>query len=127
MCMVDPGRNENSSELKNQSVQSSHRNIVHARISASRSEASAAVQSRLGFVRSAAIQAALLAPAQEAIRLAVLGSILTIGGIALGATRGHTDFACEASVELVMIEIAGHNVVSTQSTVGASFANNSRI
>merc|ERR1711881_567758 len=58
---------------------------LHAGISTSGSETGAAVQCSLWCICCAAIKAALLAPAEEARSLAILGCILTVGGIALGA------------------------------------------
>merc|ERR1711874_928069 len=59
---------------------------LQAWLSSAGREASAAVQCCLGLCGSAAVQAALLAPTKEAGCLAILGGILTIGSIALGAT-----------------------------------------
>jgi len=59
---------------------------LEARIGTGRCEASATVQCGLWLCSGAAVQASLFAPSKEACCLAILGGILTIGSIALGAT-----------------------------------------
>merc|ERR1712134_114300 len=90
---------------------------LQARISRARCETSAAVQSSLWLSSSAAVQASLLAPSKEACGLAILGGVLTVGGIALRAATGDSNLSSEAGVELAMIEAA--NAKCLQTTLGA--------
>merc|ERR1719152_231447 len=102
-------------------------NGLEARLSTSRCEASACIQSRLGLICCAAVQAALLAPAKEACGLAILGCVLTIGCVALGASSTNAQLASEAIVELVMVEVACQHVVCSETTVRASLANSGTV
>merc|ERR1711988_1931132 len=102
-------------------------NGLEARLSTARCEASACIQSRLGLICCAAVQAALLAPAKEALGLAILGCILAIGRIALGAPSTDAQLASEAIVELVVVEVACQHVVCSKTTIRASLANSGTI
>merc|ERR1719503_348239 len=72
-------------------------------------------------------KAARLAPAEEAISLAVLGPVLAGCCVTLGATGADAGRGAEARVELVMVEVASEHVVRAGAAVVGLLAGNLRI
>merc|ERR1712046_55273 len=98
---------------------------LEAWISNSGCEASACGKSVLG--RLGAGQATRLAPAEEAVCLAVLGTVLASRCVALRACRSDANGCSEAAVELVMIKLASDDVEGCGAAVVGLLANNLRI
>jgi hypothetical protein len=93
----------------------SHLEVLLARVSCCRCETCALGKGLLCWL--GAGQAPSLAPAKEAVSLAVLGAVLTCGGIALRTSLGNANGGGEAFVEPVMIEVASENVVRGSTTI----------
>merc|ERR1719198_818927 len=73
-------------------------------------ESSASAKISLGWLR--ALKAARLAPAKEAVSLAVCCAVLTGHSVALGAGSADASRCGEALVELVMVELASQTCTS---------------
>jgi hypothetical protein len=74
-----------------------------------------------------AVKAALLAPTKEASCFAILGSEVTRHSKALAASCRDANCGCQATIELVMVEVASNDVVSALATVSSLLANGIRI
>merc|ERR1719329_1112941 len=100
---------EKKETLTAESSETSHSNGgLQARLGASCGEASACRQIVLGL--GSAVQAALLAPAEEARSLAVGNTIIGSLGVALGAGAANANCGSQATVELVVVDLQCHQV-----------------
>merc|ERR1719198_1925351 len=88
-------------------------------------ESSAGAKSGLGWL--GAVKAARLAPAKEAVSLAVCCTVLTGHGVALRAGSADASRCSEALVELVMVELAGDHVVRLGAAVIRLLAGGGRV